>query len=69
MSNSSFKTIKGSMLRAELRAKGIPGGSEIICCGGKKKFSRDYESQLKSLGYKGSFKIEENGAICGFITI
>lgn len=69
MSNGEFKTIEGSVLRATLRSKGLPGGGESICCGGRKRFSRDYESQLKALGYTGAYKVKENGIIVAFIKL
>ena len=69
MSSTEFKKINGSKIRSELRSTGLPGGGEQICCGGRKKFSRDYESQLKRLGYKGSFQVLENGIVTAFITI
>lgn len=63
-------TISGSSIRQQLRAKGIPGGAEVICCGGRKQFSRDYESQLRRLRYpKGKYSITENGIVVAFISL
>lgn len=69
MSSNSYEYIEGSKIRSMLRSRGLPGGGETICCGGRKRFSRDYTTQLKRLGYKGSFKVTENGVITAFITI
>ena len=63
-------TIDGSLLRKQLRDKGLPGGKETVCCGGRKHFSRDYETQLRRLRYKpGSYTITENGIVSAFITL
>lgn len=69
MSSNVFTPIEGSELRAKLRSKGLPGGGEQICCGGRKKFSRDYETQLRRLKYTGSFAVMENGIVVAFVTI
>lgn len=62
--------ISGNEIRKQLRAKNLPGGGETICCGGRKRFSRDYETQLKRLKYpKGSYRITENGIVTAFITL
>lgn len=61
--SSRYVQISGSQIRAMLRSKGIRGGSEKVCCGGRKVFSRDYASQLKALGMSGAFCITEGGAV------
>jgi hypothetical protein len=62
--------LSGSDIRRQLRSKGIPGGAEVICCGGKKRFSRDYESQLRRLKYpSGEYTITENGIVVAFISL
>ena len=63
-------TIDGSLLRKQLRDKGLPGGKETVCCGGRKHFSRDYETQLRRLKYpKGDYTIKEGGIVSAFITL
>ena len=63
-------TLSGSSIREQLRKRGLPGGSEVICCGGRKRFSRDYESQLRRLKYpSGEYTITENGIIVAFISL
>ena len=66
MSNS----ISGAVIRQQLRAKGLPGGNEVVCCGGKVRFSRDYETQLRRLKYpKGDYTILENGITVASISL
>lgn len=63
-------TLSGSVIRDQLRKKGLPGGAEVICCGGRKQFSRDYGSQLRRLKYpSGEYTITENGIIVAFISL
>ena len=68
MSSTAVK-IQGSDIRKRLRNLGLPGGSETRCCGGRLKFSRDYESQLKSLKLRGRFKVLEGGVVVADIVI
>ena len=63
------KKIEGSAIRSQLRSRGLPGGTEKVCCGGKVTFSRDYATQLKALGMKGNFKIYERGAHMDTVSI
>lgn len=68
MSND-FIEIEGGSIRSRLRAAGLPGGKETVCCGGSIKFSKDYESQLKRLKMKGKFKVLERGVVMALIVI
>lgn len=62
--------IEGSVIRKQLRDKGIPGGKETVCCGGRIRFSRDYETQLRRLKYpKGEYTIKERGVVSAFISL
>lgn len=61
--SSAAKKIDGSIIRSMLRDRGIPGGAERECCGGRKLFSRDYGAQLKALGMSGDWIITERGII------
>ena len=67
--STNYIKISGSEIRKRLRAAGLPGGSEKVCCGGKITFSRDYATQLRALKMKGTFKILENGAVVDVINI
>jgi hypothetical protein len=67
--STNYTKISGSSIRQKLRTLGLPGGTERVCCGGRVSFSRDYESQLRALKMKGSFKIMENGAVVEVVTI
>ena len=60
---SSAIRISGSQIRAMLRSRGLPGGKEKSCCGGRKIFNRDYASQLKTLGMTGAYQVTEGGAV------
>lgn len=61
--------IAGEFIRSELRRKNLPGGKEVVCCGGRVRFSKDYRSQLKALKMRGSFEVTEKGAIVAFIEV
>lgn len=62
--------IEGSTIRKRLRDLGLPGGNEVLCCGGKKRFSRDYQTQLRRLKYpKGDYAITENGITVALISL
>ena len=61
--SSHFTKISGNQIRSMLRSRGLPGGKEKACCGGRKTFNRDYASQLKALGMRGAFEITEGGAV------
>ena len=64
------KELDGAFIRKQLRDKGLPGGAEVACCGGRKKFSRDYETQLRRLRYpKGEYTISEGGRVVAFISL
>ena len=71
MSNSinGYQKIEGGNIRAMLRSRGLPGGVEKICCGGRRSFSRDYLSQLRSLKFKGKFIITERGVYAATIEL
>lgn len=68
MSTSAIN-IEGSSIRSRLRSKGLPGGGEKVCCGGRRTFSKDYERQLKSLKMKGTFKVFERGVLMAVVTV
>ena len=61
--------IEGSVIRQRLRAAGLPGGAEKVCCGGKLSFSKDYETQLKRLGMHGNFQITERGVLVTYVSV
>ena len=61
--------IAGEFIRSELRRKNLPGGKEMVCCGGRVRFSKDYKSQLRTLKMHGSFEVTEGGAIVAFIDV
>lgn len=61
--------IAGEFIRSELRRKNLPGGKEVVCCGGRVRFSKDYKSQLRALKMHGSFEITEGGAIVAFLDV
>lgn len=61
--------ISGEFIRSELRRRNLPGGKEIVCCGGRVRFSKDYKSQLKALNLHGSFEVTEKGAIVAFLDV
>ena len=62
--------ISGNEIRRQLRERNLPGGGEVICCGGRKRFNRDYETQLRRLKYpNGEYQITENGIVTAFITL
>lgn len=64
------RQLDGSTIRKQLRDKGLPGGAESICCGGRKRFSRDYQTQLRRLKYpSGDYTITENGIVVAFISL
>lgn len=64
------RQLDGSFIRKQLRDNGLPGGGESICCGGRKRFSRDYQTQLRRLKYpKGDYTITENGIVVAFISL
>lgn len=62
-------SIEGSSIRSKLRSRGLPGGNEKVCCGGKRVFSKDYERQLKALKMSGTFKVFERGVLMTVVTV
>ena len=67
--SSKYVQISGSQIRAMLRSRGLRGGSEKVCCGGRKVFSRDYAAQLRALGMSGAFRITEGGTVADEVII
>lgn len=67
--SSDVKKIDGSTIRSMLRDRGIPGGAERECCGGRKLFNRDYAAQLKALGMTGDYIITERGIVVDRLTV
>lgn len=61
--------IEGSSIRSRLRSKGIPGGAEKVCCGGRRVYSKDYERQLKALKMSGTYKVFERGVLMAVVTV
>lgn len=67
--SSNFTNIEGSAIRKLLRERGLPGGKEKTCCGGRTIFSKDYGSQLKALGMVGNWNVTERGILMDKIVI
>ena len=67
--SSEFKTIDGSLIRSMLRERGIPGGIEKSCCGGRRIFDRDYSTQLKALNMPGDWVITERGIVVDRLSV
>lgn len=67
--SSEFKTISGDQIRNMLRDRGLPGGYYKECCGGRRIFDRDYESQLKRLKMVGKWSITERGVLVDRVVI
>ena len=67
--SSGYIKIEGSYIRRRLRELGLPGGGERVCCGGRLTYSKDYETQLKTLKMRGKFKVCEHNVIMAVITI
>lgn len=62
-------SIEGKTIRQMLRSKRLPYGEEIVCCGGKVRFNKDYKKQLQLLGMKGDYTVKENGIITAFVKV
>ena len=67
--STEYTKIEGAYIRKQLRNRGLPGGNERICCGGRIQFSKDYRSQLKALKMHGNFKICERGVVMDVVSI
>lgn len=67
--STNIINIEGSSIRSKLRAKGLPGGNEKICCGGRRVYSKDYERQLKTLKMSGTYKVFERGVLMAMVTV
>lgn len=67
--NKPVQRIEGALIRKKLRDSGKPGGEERLCCGGRRQFNKNYEAQLKMLGMRGSFIVQERGIIVAKVNI
>lgn len=67
--SSGFTTIDGDQIRKMLRDRGLPGGSYKECCGGRRVFDRDYETQLRRLKMTGKWTITERGVMVDKVVI
>ena len=67
--STGYIKIEGSYIRSRLRALGLPGGGERVCCGGRVQFSKDYRTQLKTLKLQGKFKVCEHGVVMDTVVV